>query len=51
MASVIGAILALYGVGDLFAGVGRRALPWWGDLIAIATGAVILIVAKALNHD
>jgi hypothetical protein len=47
----IGVILALYGIGDLFAVKHERSLPWWGDMIAIALGALIVFVGRLLNDD
>jgi hypothetical protein len=51
MVWLIGALMALYGLGDLFGPHGHRSLPWWGDVIVIGVGAVMVLAAKLLDDD
>jgi hypothetical protein len=51
MVWLIGALMAIFGLGDLFAAHGKRSLPWWGDVIVIGAGAVMVLAAKLLDDD
>lgn len=51
MVYIIGVILAVYGIADLFTDADERSLPWWGDITAVALGATIVLVSRFLFND
>lgn len=51
MLGFIGTVMAILGLIDLLGPVKDRSLPWWGDVIVIGAGAVILVVTRLLGGD